>query len=251
MQRHRRQVAFFTVGLFLVALLVGVAVWISPIQVGRFLGSMVIAYSALQRSLALVNFVEFAIERGTTTPWFQRWFGEGTQPLVAGAYVVTFVIVFGAINAYLHPFHRVRLCDGGDCIAPPSDGWPDRKKADRRRRGERLVRAGEDRPHKRGWDGPVPMLIVATAGGGIRAAYWTATVLEQLEKDFEARGAYGPISSPSAGSPAAASAPPLSRRRWRNATRTGKRAGRRQLSARDDISDRGFPRAGSREPDLR
>jgi hypothetical protein len=28
---------------------------------------------------------------------------------------------------------------------------------------------------------PVPMLIVATAGGGIRAAYWTATILETLE----------------------------------------------------------------------
>ena len=28
------------------------------------------------------------------------------------------------------------------------------------------------------------MLIVATAGGGIRAAYWTATILEQLEEDF-------------------------------------------------------------------
>ena len=28
------------------------------------------------------------------------------------------------------------------------------------------------------------MLIVATAGGGIRAAYWTAVVLEKLESDF-------------------------------------------------------------------
>jgi len=32
------------------------------------------------------------------------------------------------------------------------------------------------------------MLIVATAGGGIRAAYWTATVLEKLEGDFEIGG---------------------------------------------------------------
>jgi hypothetical protein len=32
------------------------------------------------------------------------------------------------------------------------------------------------------------MLIVATAGGGIRAAYWTATVLEQLVGDFETAG---------------------------------------------------------------
>ena len=30
----------------------------------------------------------------------------------------------------------------------------------------------------------VPMVIVATAGGGIRAAYWTATVLEKIKEDL-------------------------------------------------------------------
>jgi hypothetical protein len=35
---------------------------------------------------------------------------------------------------------------------------------------------------------PVPMIVIATAGGGIRAAYWTATVLERLEADFRRRG---------------------------------------------------------------
>src|SRR5262249_4855050 len=39
-------------------------------------------------------------------------------------------------------------------------------------------------------DGPVPMLIVAAAGGGIRAAYWTATVLEKLASDFEKEGGF-------------------------------------------------------------
>jgi len=29
------------------------------------------------------------------------------------------------------------------------------------------------------------MFIVATAGGGIRAAYWTATVLQTLDKALE------------------------------------------------------------------
>src|SRR5262249_52896804 len=37
---------------------------------------------------------------------------------------------------------------------------------------------------------PVPMLIIATAGGGIRAAYWTATVLQQLQRDFEKNNSY-------------------------------------------------------------
>jgi hypothetical protein len=34
----------------------------------------------------------------------------------------------------------------------------------------------------------VPMVIVAAAGGGIRAAYWTATVLETIKKDLDPNG---------------------------------------------------------------
>ena len=42
-----------------------------------------------------------------------------------------------------------------------------------------------------GWDEngdvPVPMLIVATAGGGIRAAYWTAAVLDKLDTQSDGK----------------------------------------------------------------
>ena len=118
-QRHRRQIAFFTVGLFLVALLVAVAVWISPTYIGRFLGSMVVAYFALG-AISAVNFFEFAVA------WtIQRVFGDGARPRVVGAYAVIFVIGLGVLNAWLHPFHRVRLCDG-DCIVPHRP-WPARR----------------------------------------------------------------------------------------------------------------------------
>lgn len=36
--------------------------------------------------------------------------------------------------------------------------------------------------------GPAPMVVVATAGGGVRAAYWTATVLGTLHEQAESRG---------------------------------------------------------------
>ena len=65
-QRHRRQIAFFTVGLFLVALLVAVAVWISPTYIGRFLGSMVVVYFAFGAILALMNFFNFAVDWAAT-----------------------------------------------------------------------------------------------------------------------------------------------------------------------------------------
>jgi hypothetical protein len=55
-----------------------------------------------------------------------------------------------------------------------------------------LVRAGESAYAKVHGEGPVPMLVVAAAGGGLRAAYWTATVLEKLETDFRDQGGVRP-----------------------------------------------------------
>jgi hypothetical protein len=122
------------------------------------------------------------------------------------------VIAFGALNAWLHPFHRVRLCDG-DCFAP------------KQQPGFLAAAAPNDRPtagdaalnwysqaklaYEKVHPGePVPMLIVAAAGGGIRAAYWTATILEQLEKDLAAEGGVRPylfaVSAVSGGSVGAA-----------------------------------------------
>jgi len=43
-RQQRAEIEFFTVGLFVVAFMVGLAVWISATNVSRFLGSMVVAY---------------------------------------------------------------------------------------------------------------------------------------------------------------------------------------------------------------
>ena len=182
-QRHHRQIAFFTVGLFLVALLVAVAVWISPTYIGRFLGSMVIVYFAFGAILALMNFFNFAVDWAVNS----KVFGERARPRVVGAYALAFVITLGVVNAWLHPFHRVRVCDG-DCkpVALPNQrptvgaaahAWYAQAKS------------AYDKVHG---EGPVPMLVVATAGGGIRAAYWTATILERLEADFKDQGGVRP-----------------------------------------------------------
>ena len=39
----------------------------------------------------------------------------------------------------------------------------------------------EGRHHRPGHDGPIPVILVSTEGGGIRAAYWTANVLAELQ----------------------------------------------------------------------
>jgi hypothetical protein len=179
-ERERKQIERLTIGLFAITCFVALAVWISPTQVGGFLGSMVVTYFAFGAILALINVFEFAVVWTTK----RHWFGTTARPRVVGAYAVAFLVGLAALNAWLHPFHRVRLCDGGDCVAKLTpDGRPTVAAAARAwYRQAQAAYAGAD------GKGPVPMLIVATAGGGIRAAYWTATILERLEKDFETRG---------------------------------------------------------------
>ncbi|WP_271893335.1 hypothetical protein [Candidatus Phyllobacterium onerii] len=175
-KRENRQILLFTAGLFLIAVIFACATWTDAVSVGRTLGSMVVAYFALGAILALVNAVEFAVtwltEKGV--------FGQGASIRVVGAYAAVFLIAIGVLNAWLHPFHRVRTCDG-DCIATelPDDRLTVAVAA---RTWYEQAKAAYGRTHG---EGPVPMVIVATAGGGIRAAYWTAEILEKLAGDFE------------------------------------------------------------------
>jgi hypothetical protein len=175
-KRENRQIFLFTAGLFLIAIIFACATWIDAVSLGRALGSMVVAYFALGAILALVNAIEFAVtwltEKGV--------FGQAASPRVVGAYAAVFLITIGILNAWLHPFHRVRLCNG-DCSATelPSDRLTVAAAA---RVWYEQAKAAYAKAHR---EGPVPMVIVATAGGGIRAAYWTAEVLETLASDFE------------------------------------------------------------------
>lgn len=208
-ERERKEIEAFTLGLLGVAFLVALAIWINPNQVGRFLGSMVVVYFAFGAILALINAFEFAVVWTTG----RGWFGRVASPRVVGAYAVAFMISLAAINAWLHPFHRVRLCDGGDCVAPAvAPGYTVATLPDERPTVAAAARAWYAQAKaayaKAHGAGPVPMFIVATAGGGIRASYWTATVLDRLETDFATVGEVRPylfaISGVSGGSVGAA-----------------------------------------------
>lgn len=208
-RRESREIFVFTAGLFVVALVFACATWINPIAVGRTLGSMVVAYFAFGAILALANASEFAVS------WMaqQRWLGNGATPRIVGGYAIIFLFSLGLLNAWLRPFHQVRHCDGGDCIVPPSAERftvvtsPDQRPtvAAAARTWYEQAKAAYSNAHGKG---PVPMLIVTTAGGGIRAAFWTAEVLEKLAADFEKEGGVRPylfaISGVSGGSVGAA-----------------------------------------------
>jgi hypothetical protein len=162
--RQNPENRFFTAGLFVMAFAFACATWmITPVVVGRFCGSMVVAYFAFGAILALVNAFELVVSRAT-----KKWFANKVGAGVVGAYAVAFLIGLAVLNTWPHPFHRVRLCDGGDCVAATSpDEWPTVAAA--ARAWYEQAKAAYGNAHG---EGPVPMHIVATAGGGIRAAYW-------------------------------------------------------------------------------
>ena len=191
-ERERREISRFTAGLFAVAVAVAAAVWISPTHVGRFFGSMVVAYFAFGALLAAVNFFEFAVDFAVE----KQIFGAGASKRVVIGYAAAFILALALANALLRPFHRVRLCEGGDCVAskaPP--GFSFAASPERRMTVQEAAEAWYEQARIAHGDHegePIPMLIVATAGGGIRAAYWTATVLQRLEKDLENSGGLAP-----------------------------------------------------------
>ena len=189
-RRENREISVFTIGLFVTAFAFAVATWISPTAVGGAFGSMVVAYFALGAILAVVNAIEAAIVWATR----DGWFGVSAQPQVVGRYAIAFVLGLGVLNAWLHPFHRVRLC-AQNCTRPPSAAsYPER--VDQRPTVAQAAAAWYEQAkaayQKTNGEGPVPMVIVATAGGGIRAAYWTATVLDRLQSVFANEGGLRP-----------------------------------------------------------
>jgi heme exporter protein D len=197
-QKDARTFAHWTVSLFAVAVLIALIVWISPTLAGRSLGSMVIAYFALGALLATLNM--FALGVAKAMEWKQGWFGGTVRPRVFGTCVVAAVIALGFLNAWLHPFHRVRLCDGVDCVVPSSvpsfptspDARPSVEAAAKLWYAQALAAYARLHGDKMPDGDELPMLIVATAGGGIRAAYWTAAVLERIESELAAKGGMRP-----------------------------------------------------------
>jgi hypothetical protein len=192
---ERRRFAATTRWLFLIAAVISVCTFFFPMQVGDLLGSMVVAYLAFGAIFATVNWVELGVTRvaerhctATSSP-ANRLTVQQVARRLAG-YVVAFLLVLALVNAMLRPFHAVRLCDDRDCTATSSPANRLTVQQAAHVWYEQARKAYEE-AHP-GSDDSIPMLIVAAAGGGIRAAYWTATVLEQLDFDLRAVGGVSP-----------------------------------------------------------
>ncbi len=183
--KEKPRLVRWTLGLFAVVLAIAIAVWINPTAVGWAFGSMVVAYSAMGALLATANVFHYGVRSLVQS----NYLGSVRKPRLVSASIAAALILLAVVNAWLHPFHEVRRCADESCakVAFVTDY---RVALDKRPKVEWAAQAWylraksafkNDHPD---WDEngdvPVPMLIVATAGGGIRAAYWTAAVLDNL-----------------------------------------------------------------------
>jgi hypothetical protein len=165
-----------------------VTIWITPMVVGRLFGSLIIAFFAFGSFLSGVNLVDLATD-SLSRNCQQGGFGVSRRAvwgLVIGLLVFPAILMSATRN-----YHRVRPC--GDCTAapPPAAGkWVATASYDKRPNvtdaAQAWYRQAAPVYHALHPEEPVPLFIVATAGGGIRAAYWTATVLQTLEEKLSA-----------------------------------------------------------------
>jgi hypothetical protein len=135
-----------------------------PISFGEGFGAVPVLYLALTVILAF----------GT---------GLAMAARLTNAPVFTLVLVVALIANSIWSGHRMRFV-GAEARAPVStDGW---RPGDPHGR-KRPIEAAETFAAMRESGTKKPLILVATAGGGSRAAFWTGTVLGKLHDDTDAR----------------------------------------------------------------
>lgn len=191
---------WFTVGLAIPPIVVSFIVCFIPTFVGEWLGSLNVFFFAFGAVLAIINAI------GAIGSQFVDM-NDRAQRLRFGRLCIGFLLLLAAFTSVMRDFHRVRLCEGDSCKAVSAKAEAGSAEANEKKPAWAPIASVEDRPTVReaalawyeqasklypkddkGRQKPVPMLVIATAGGGIRAAYWTATILEQLQTDLKKKG---------------------------------------------------------------
>jgi len=146
-----------------IALALIVVAWLDPLRLGNALTSMVVGFTAFGVFIVIVNSVRMM---------------AGTSGRFAA--IGAFVLLLAIGTQIVRHFHVIRLCGDPGTECTSAEGAIEARATV----GEAAVAWYEQARAGVSANKPVPMLIVATAGGGIRAAYWTATILEHLEREL-------------------------------------------------------------------
>jgi len=184
--RERRITVRYTLWLASIVVVMTALTWIWPMHVGQILGSLTVACFSFGAFLALANLLELVVLKLTEHAGNA---GFDFQRSAVWTVLICFLLATAFLASLSHPFHRVRLCGDNECTAIAAAKWTAIEKPDKRPSVSEAALAwykqAEPAYHAVHPNEPVPMLIVATAGGGIRAAYWTATILERLEDKLQ------------------------------------------------------------------
>jgi hypothetical protein len=153
-----------------------VSIWFTPVGVGQLFGSLIIAFFAFGSFLVGANLLDLIAE-ALAQDCKRRGFKAVHRRAVWCAFLGLLVLP-GLLMSFRN-YHRVRLCVPQCDVATDHNQRPKVTEA-----ALAWYRQAEPVYHALKPGEPVPLFIIATAGGGIRAAYWTATVLETLEKEL-------------------------------------------------------------------
>lgn len=177
-----------------IAVSVGIATHVNPQLTGSTLGAAGILCTFFAQLVALGFILTTATDRFSAPALFAR-FGVARLPIVSILVVWWIVAGLAAPGA----LHNVRLMDRGEEAAEPAptlaeafDRWlvsqPEFEYETAEDDGASVEGVGYSEnsdPHA------VPLVIVASHGGGIRAAYWTGMVMDCLVARTPVAGPFG------------------------------------------------------------
>ena len=156
------------------ALGVLIAIHLNPIETGRTLGVLALANIALAAIAVLFLYLVLAaiLYRPPRLLW---WFGFRQLPVLA--FVALWWIVVGLLGA--GTLHDVRIVDRKPVLtAAEPESIP--AKPTLEDAFDQWVKSQPELVADKPGSRPVPLVLVAAHGGGIRAAYWTASTLDCL-----------------------------------------------------------------------
>jgi hypothetical protein len=151
-----------------------VAVWIDPVQTGDFFGTISVL-GVFLIGTALFGYFVLTFERSWLAPQFFLFFGLRRFPV----FLILIAWALGAAALDPGGYHNARTIDRTGAAHPVTlsgawNSWLARQPA----------------------QPAVPLVFVAAEGGGIRAAYWTARVLDcTMRADLDSCG-YEPRGGP-------------------------------------------------------
>jgi hypothetical protein len=142
-----------------------------PLKSGKLLGVFTLALLALAFALVFLHVAVRATLR-LRPPRLLWWFGLSQLPVLT--LLVVWWIAVGVVQTSIGPksLHDVRLLDRVPVAAIPAGETTPLERA-----FDQWVRAQPDLTGPASED-PVPFVLVAAHGGGIRAAYWTVAALD-------------------------------------------------------------------------